>query len=50
MLRRFLVQFPSLFEIASRERVNVLRVRNDERQHESLDLAGSIGQRLNKLA
>ena len=31
MLRRFLVRFSSLFEVASRERVDVLRVRNDER-------------------
>ena len=50
MLRRFWVRFSSLFEVASRERVDVRRVRNDERQRERLDLAGSIGQRLNKLA
>ena len=50
MLCRFLVRFSLLFEVASRERVDVLRVRNDERQYERLDLAGPIGQRLDKLA
>ena len=49
MLRQFLVRFSSLFEVASHERVDVLRVRNDERQRERLDLVGSIGQRLDKL-
>ena len=49
MLCRFLVRFSLLFEVASRERVDVLRVRNDERQRERLDLVGSIGQRLDKL-
>ena len=49
MLRRFLMRFLSLFEVASRERVDVLRVRNDERQRERLDLVGSIGQRLDNL-
>ena len=50
MLCRFLVGFSLLFEVASRERVDVLRVRNDERQRERLDLGGSIGQPLDKLA